>query len=76
MSEAHAPSDGWERMEYFDFLEKRRNLMVAIIRRGFRSFNLTLIPALTMFEGKVSARPLRFRSARRIAGTQMWHNCR
>jgi hypothetical protein len=36
MSEAHALSDGWEQMEYFDFLEKR-HLMAAIIRRTFET---------------------------------------
>jgi hypothetical protein len=37
MSEAHALPDGWEQIEYFDFLEKRRHLMAAIIRRGFET---------------------------------------
>jgi hypothetical protein len=37
MSEAHTLPDGWEQMEYLDFLEKSRHLMAAIIRRGFET---------------------------------------
>jgi hypothetical protein len=37
MSEAHALPEGWERMEHFDFLEKRRHLTAAIVRRGFET---------------------------------------
>jgi hypothetical protein len=35
--ELHALPDGWERMEYADFLDKRRKLMAQIIRRGYES---------------------------------------
>ena len=31
----HALPDGWEKMEYDDFLEKRRILMAKIIKEGF-----------------------------------------
>jgi len=37
MQEAHALPDGWERMEYAEFLEKRRQLMASIIRQGFET---------------------------------------
>lgn len=33
----HALPDGWETMDYAPFLEARRKLMAAIIRRGFES---------------------------------------
>lgn len=35
MEEAHALPAAWERMDYADFLEKRRQLMASIIRHGF-----------------------------------------
>lgn len=35
MHELHALPDGWESLEYVDFLAVRRRLMAAIIRRGF-----------------------------------------
>ena len=31
----HALPDGWEDMDYHDFLEARRKLMALVIRRGF-----------------------------------------
>jgi len=37
MSELHALPDGWEAMEYEDFLPKRRVLMAQIIKRGFEA---------------------------------------
>ncbi len=37
MHEAHALPDGWERMDYPELLQKRRQLMAAIIRRGFET---------------------------------------
>ncbi|MCB1545170.1 MAG: DUF262 domain-containing protein [Methylobacteriaceae bacterium] len=37
MSIAHALPEAWEAMPYADFLEKRRGLMAAIIRKGFSS---------------------------------------
>jgi len=37
MLDSHALPDGWEQMDYPVFLEKRRNMMAAIIRRGFES---------------------------------------
>lgn len=33
----HALPDGWEQMEYRDFLEKRRKLMARIIREAFNT---------------------------------------
>ncbi len=35
MCDAHALPRGWERMDYQDFLAKRRHLMASIIRRGY-----------------------------------------
>jgi len=35
MEEAHAFPAGWERMDYAEFLDKRRQLMASIIRQGF-----------------------------------------
>lgn len=37
MCELHALPEGWERMEYPEFLQQRRELMAAIIRRGFET---------------------------------------
>lgn len=37
MSELHALPKSWETMEYPEFLERRRPLMAAIIRRGFET---------------------------------------
>ncbi len=37
MHEAHALPDGWEQMDYPVFLDKRRQLMASIIRRGFET---------------------------------------
>ena len=37
MLAAHALPEGWHDMPYTEFLEKRRDLMAAIIRRGFES---------------------------------------
>lgn len=37
MTELHALPDGWERMEYADFLVERRRRMAAITRRGFET---------------------------------------
>lgn len=37
MHELHALPDGWKDLDYPAFLEKRRNLMASIIRRGFES---------------------------------------
>jgi hypothetical protein len=37
MEEAHALPPGREAMEYADFLDKRRHLMAAVIRRGFET---------------------------------------
>lgn len=39
MAGLHALPDDWETMEYSDFLECRRPLMAAIIRRGFESLS-------------------------------------
>jgi hypothetical protein len=35
--EAHALPEGWERMDYAEFLPRRRQLMASIIRRGFET---------------------------------------
>ena len=37
MEEAHALPEGWERMDYPEFLDKRRQLMASIIRLGFET---------------------------------------
>jgi hypothetical protein len=37
MYEYHALPSGWEGLDYDEFLQKRRKLMAAIIRRGFES---------------------------------------
>ena len=37
MSEFHALPEGWEAMEYEEFLAARRRLMSGIIQRGFQS---------------------------------------
>ena len=37
MMELHAIPEGWEKMEYFEFLQRRRKQMAAIIRRGFET---------------------------------------
>jgi hypothetical protein len=37
MCELHALPEGWQEMDYTDFLEQRRHLMADIIRRGFES---------------------------------------
>ena len=37
MQESHALPEGWELMDYPEFLDKRRQLMAAIIRRGFET---------------------------------------
>lgn len=39
MAQLHALPESWEDMEYSEFLEQRRPLMAAIIRRGFESLN-------------------------------------
>jgi hypothetical protein len=33
--ELHALADGWENMDYFDFLKQRRALMAQVIKKGF-----------------------------------------
>ena len=33
--EMHALPDGWEHMDYFDFLKQRRGLMAHVIKKGF-----------------------------------------
>lgn len=33
--ELHALTDGWENMNYFDFLKRRRSLMAQVIKKGF-----------------------------------------
>ena len=35
----HALPEGWETLEYQKFLEERRKLMAAIIRKGFLSLH-------------------------------------
>jgi len=35
MQEFYALPEGWEQMEYSEFLARRRGLMAGIIRRGF-----------------------------------------
>jgi hypothetical protein len=37
MRELHALPNGWEGMDYFEFLQQRRNLMAGIIQRGFET---------------------------------------
>jgi hypothetical protein len=37
MQESHALPKGWERMPYASFLDERRKLMAAIIRKGFET---------------------------------------
>lgn len=37
MHTVHALPEGWELMEYFEFLQQRRKLMAAIIRQGFET---------------------------------------
>jgi len=37
MHELHALPEGWENMQYGDFLAERRKRMAAIIRRGFEA---------------------------------------
>lgn len=37
MTELHALPEGWERMEYAEFLAERRRLMASIVRRGFET---------------------------------------
>lgn len=37
MCEMHALPVGWETMDYFDFLAKRRRLMAAVVRRAYES---------------------------------------
>lgn len=37
MHELHALPEGWEKMEYLEFLQQRRERMAAIIRRGFET---------------------------------------
>jgi hypothetical protein len=37
MHEMHALPEGWERMPYETFLEQRRQLMAAVIRRGYEA---------------------------------------
>jgi hypothetical protein len=37
MHEAHALPEGWEQMDYAAFLDQRRRLMAAIIRRDFET---------------------------------------
>jgi hypothetical protein len=37
MQELHALPNGWESMDYADFLARRRQLMAEIIRRGFET---------------------------------------
>ena len=39
MCDLHALPDGWERMRYEDFLDRRRELMANVIRRGFESLS-------------------------------------
>jgi len=34
---SHALPNGWERMDYAEFLEQRRRLMASITRRGFET---------------------------------------
>lgn len=37
----HALPEGWDQMAYFDFLEERRKLMAAVIRKGFETIGAT-----------------------------------
>jgi hypothetical protein len=37
MEEAHALPAGWEKLEYAEFLDKRRQLMASIIQQGFNT---------------------------------------
>jgi hypothetical protein len=37
MHELHALPDGWEEMDYAQFLAARRGLMAGITRRGFET---------------------------------------
>ena len=37
MHEAHALPEAWERMDYPEFLQRRRQLMASIIRHGFET---------------------------------------
>jgi hypothetical protein len=37
MHEMHALPEGWESLEYPEFLDERRKLMAGIIRRGFET---------------------------------------
>jgi hypothetical protein len=37
MHEAHALPEGWDQMDYAEFLVRRRQLMASIIRRGFET---------------------------------------
>ena len=39
MQELHALPDGWERMEYEEFLDARRNLMAGITKKGFETLS-------------------------------------
>lgn len=39
MQELHALPDGWERMEYEEFLDARRNLMAGVTRKGFETLS-------------------------------------
>ena len=39
MYDRHALPDDWEKMEYWDFLERRRVLMAQVIRRGYEKLS-------------------------------------
>ena len=40
MCRFHALPDGWENMEYPDFLSQRRKLMADVIRQGYETLRL------------------------------------
>ena len=40
----HALPNDWERMDYWDFLEKRRGLMAEVIRKGFEKLCSSQLP--------------------------------
>jgi len=39
MLRVHALQDGWQNLDYFEFLESRRKLIAEIIREGFKQLN-------------------------------------
>lgn len=45
MMRVHALPDGWHEMDYFDFLEARRQLMAAVTREGFAKLSSAAAPA-------------------------------